>query len=276
MLSAIWTATSLRPFKAVEDLFLQCMIDLATSVDGKLKLPSRNLNRGNVMKLAEWMQNEIKSQIHREMDYFSTTTDMWSSRRMTALMALTLHYLTEEFEMREFTLEASPVEGNHTAEMIQNALMASFEKWGLREGKLSLMLRDSAANGVKACDDWGIKHASCINHTLHLLVGPFLVMKKKKECNEDEDELVDGDDAFEDNDDAWTDDECMKLVRRVVDDFRKATKFLKEIYQMQGVVGENTISSANRSPFISAFGCKDQMEFNLFNASEDGQNADNH
>jgi hAT family C-terminal dimerisation region len=46
------------------------------------------------------MKNEIKSQIHREIDYFSTTTDMWSSRRMTALMALTLHYLTEEFEMR--------------------------------------------------------------------------------------------------------------------------------------------------------------------------------
>ena len=115
-LSVMWTATSLRPFKVVEDLFLQCMIDLAISVDGKLKLPSRNLNRGNIMKLAEWIKNEIKSQIHREMDYFSTTTDMWLSRRMTALMALTLYYLTEEFEMREFTLEASPVEGNHTAE----------------------------------------------------------------------------------------------------------------------------------------------------------------
>ena len=115
-------------------------------------------------------------------------------------------------------------------EMIQNALMASFEKWGLREGKLSLMLRDSAANGAKSCDDWGIKHASCINHILHLLVGPFLVMKKKKECNEDDgdkDALVDGDDVFEDNDDTWTDNECMKYVRCVVNNFWKATKFLK-------------------------------------------------
>ena len=57
--------------------------------------------------------------------------------------------------------------------------------------------------------------------------------------------------------------------------FRKPPIF-KEIYQIQGVVGENTISSANGLPFISALGCKDQMEFNLFNASEDGQNADNH
>ena len=94
------------------------------------------------------MKNEIKSQIHCEMDYFSTRMDMWLSRRLTALMALTLHYLTEEFEMWEFTLEASPVEGNHTAEMIQNALMASFEKWGLREGKLSLMLQQMVQNRV--------------------------------------------------------------------------------------------------------------------------------
>ena len=60
-LSAMWTATSLRPFKVIEDLFLQSMIDLATSVDGKLKLPSRNLNWENIMKLTEWMKNEIKS-----------------------------------------------------------------------------------------------------------------------------------------------------------------------------------------------------------------------
>ena len=90
------------------------------------------------------------------------------------------------------------------------------------------MLQDSTANGAKACDDWGIKHASCVNCILHLLVGPFLVMKKKKECNEDdgdEDALVDGDDIFEDNDDAWTNNECMKYVRRMVDNFQKATNF---------------------------------------------------
>ena len=100
LLSAMWTATSLRPFKAVEDNFLQQMIDFASSTDGKLKLPSRNLNRENIIKLAEWIQMEMKNQIHREMDFFSTTTDMWSSRKMTSLMALTLHYLTEVLQMR--------------------------------------------------------------------------------------------------------------------------------------------------------------------------------
>ena len=130
------------------------------------------------MKVAEWMENEINTQIHREMNYFSTTTNLWSSRRMTALMALTLHYLTEDFQMRDFTLEASPVEGNHTSTMIQNVLMTSYERWGLNIEKLSLMLRDGAANGKKVCDDWGIRRISCINNSLHLVVGPFLLLKK--------------------------------------------------------------------------------------------------
>ena len=173
LLCAMWTATSLRPFQVVEEFCLQHMIDHATSIKGTLNLPSRSLNRSNVMKIAEWMENEIRTQIHREMNYFSTTTDLWSSRRMTALMALTLHYLTEDFEMREFTLEASPLEGNHTSAMIQNVLMTSFERWGLNIEKLSLKLRDGAANGKKSCEDWGIRHISCINHSLHLVVGPF-------------------------------------------------------------------------------------------------------
>jgi len=92
LLCAMWTATSLRtlrPFQVVENFFLQHMIDHATSINGKLNLPSRNLNWSNVMKVAEWMENEIRTEIHREMNCFSTTTDLWSSRRMTALMALT-------------------------------------------------------------------------------------------------------------------------------------------------------------------------------------------
>jgi hypothetical protein len=72
---------------------------------------------------------------------------------MTALVALTSQYLTEDFQMQEFTLEASPVQVNHNGDMIRNSLISSFVKWGLNEGKLSLMLRNSASNGVKACED---------------------------------------------------------------------------------------------------------------------------
>ena len=227
LLCAMWTATSLRPIKVVEDLFLQLTIDHATATNGKLSLPSRNSNQRNIMKIAEWMTNEINIQIRREMNFYSTTTDLWSSRRMNALIALTLHYLTEDFQMREFTLECSPVEGNHTSGMIQNLLMTSFERWGLNVDKLTLMLRDGASNGKRACEDWGIKHMSCINHSLHLVVGPFLLFKRKKKEDGDDDVQVDGEDVFMDNEEYWENDNCIDYVRNIVNDFRLATKFLK-------------------------------------------------
>ena len=40
-----------------------------------------------------------------------------------------------------------------------------------------MMLRDNASNGKKACNDWNIKHFGCIAHSIHLIVGPFLIEK---------------------------------------------------------------------------------------------------
>jgi len=118
-------------------------------------------------------------------------------------------------------------ESNHTSAMIQNVLMTSFERWGLNIEKLSLMLRDGAANGKKACEDWGIRHISCINHSHHLVVGPFLLFKRKSNDDSEDDIQVDGDDVFIDNEEEWTNDHCMAYIRNVVNDFRIATKFLK-------------------------------------------------
>jgi hypothetical protein len=56
--------------------------------------------------------------MHNEMDYFAMTTDIWSSRVMESYMAKTIHYLTEDFEMKTFTMEVTPLPSPHTAERI--------------------------------------------------------------------------------------------------------------------------------------------------------------
>ena len=51
-LIAHWTVCCLRPFIISEVEELQCAFDFATSVGGKLKLPSRNTNKIIVDDLA--------------------------------------------------------------------------------------------------------------------------------------------------------------------------------------------------------------------------------
>ena len=56
-----------------------------------------------------------------------------------------------------------------------------------------MVLRDSGSNMVKACNDWCLSHNPdldmphfpCIGHSLHLVVGPFLLEKKKKSNESD-------------------------------------------------------------------------------------------
>ena len=179
-LVALWTGTSLRPFSVSEDTVLQEMITFATSVSGNLPLPSRNTNRNNLMKEANELINKIRNDIEANCTDFSTTSDMWSSRTMKSFMALTLHFLTEEFIMKSYTLEVKPIRGKHTAELIQYEMQSTFERWGLKHSMLCMMLRDSGSNMVKACSDWNIKHFPCLGHSLHLVVGPFLVIPKNK------------------------------------------------------------------------------------------------
>jgi len=50
-----------------------------------------------------------------------------------------------------------------------------------------MMMRDNASNSVKACNDLGISYFGCIGHLIHLVIGQFVIEKKKienvlKEC----------------------------------------------------------------------------------------------
>ena len=89
--------------------------------------------------------------MRNEMDYFAMTTDIWSSRVMESYMAETIHYLTEDFEMQAFTIEVTPFPSPHEAERILEFWKESFTQHGLAKEKLTIMLRDNAFNGVKAC-----------------------------------------------------------------------------------------------------------------------------
>ena len=76
------------------------------------------------------MKEVIKKIISVNCSIFSSTSDMWSSRTMKAFMAVTIHFLTDEFIMRSYTLEVKPVLGKHTGDMIKSEMESSFSKWG--------------------------------------------------------------------------------------------------------------------------------------------------
>jgi len=222
-----WTARSLRPFSVTEDSGLQDVIDFASSVKGRLILSSRNTNHKYVMEESKLISQKVSKEIEKECLYFACTTDMWSSRHRKSFMALTHHFLTEDFTLRNFVLEIKEVFGSHTGEMILDHMQMSFKLWKLDPLLLAMMVRDSGSNVIKACREWGISNFSCVGHNFHLTTGPLLVKPKGKKCVTDSDE-DDVDDLYDDCfSELYVDHEIMTKIRLIVDEVRKLTSVIK-------------------------------------------------
>ena len=250
-LVARWTACSLRPFSICEDEELQELIDFATTVDGQLKLPSRNCNKTRIDNLAQEIRAKIRKVLTEKCKVYGATSDLWSSRTMMAFMAFTVHFVCDEFQRHNYTLAVKPTVGKHSGNMIRTYMEDIVNEWGLSKNNLGMMLRDSGSNMVKACEDWGIDHFPCIGHSLHLVVGPFLLEKKKttlsSEDDDEQDEANDEcttDDLFSDDffgDDFSTmlnEDEMIERVRKIVAKIRKMTRYIKNSTKCQEILAK--------------------------------------
>ena len=55
--------------------------------------------------------------MNREMVWYSMTTDLWSSKQMTSLLAITVPILSDDFKMYSLVIEVCPFDkGQHSGE----------------------------------------------------------------------------------------------------------------------------------------------------------------
>jgi hypothetical protein len=90
---------------------------------------------------------------------------------------------------------------------IRNFWEDSFHTFGLSTEKLTMMMRDNASYGIKACNNWGIRHFGCIGHSIHLVIGLFLIEKHKKKAKASAAQDDCADDIDDDDDDDGVDDD---------------------------------------------------------------------
>jgi hypothetical protein len=176
----------------------------------------------------------MKEKLQNDIKYFSATTDIWSSKSMESFMPLTLHALTEDFEVINLTLAVDPLRGRHTSDFICRTMQDSFNDWGVQKDDLVLMLRDNASNAVKACNDWNVKYFGCIGHTFHLILGPLFV-KKGLASNDDIKDNDNGTEYFredgDDDDDVSRNDDSVDYDEDELLDTLNA--FSNEIYRSE-------------------------------------------
>lgn len=111
----------------------------------------------------------------KDIKSVSITTDCWTSCNNDGFIAVTAHFIDDNFQIKSILLEVSSCSVNHTSINLANELTRITSDWGV-ENKILLALSDNAANIKKAISEelhW--KHLGCLAHTINLIVKDALV-----------------------------------------------------------------------------------------------------
>lgn len=168
-------AKEMLPFSIVEKPAFQRMLQ---TFDSQYELPGRTYVS---QKAIPQLYNSVKDDMLKDIkciQFYSATTDMWSSSNMTPYMSLTIHYITADWTLQSKCLETRYVPDNHTADTLGENLKCALADWGLDEHKLVCITTDNGANIVAAIRNLGWPWLNCFGHNLHLAVSHGLDSNK--------------------------------------------------------------------------------------------------
>ncbi|GMF29752.1 unnamed protein product [Phytophthora fragariaefolia] len=175
-----WVARHFRPMIVVEDeAFKEFVFYITHQLDHvKFALPNRSQLRNEIVALAVYFRKLVTEDILHCCVFYSLTSDIWTGRDGHSYISLTIHFLTEAFELRSWTLEVQELPGIHDGVAIATALNEMRDEWGLSKEYCTKLGHDGGTNMVSAADIVGVPSMSCIAHSLHLVVAGILIKQK--------------------------------------------------------------------------------------------------
>lgn len=140
-------------------------------LDPRYEIPGRKYFSQTAMpQLYDECRGKLETEL-KEVKYFATTSDLWSSRTSEPYLSLTIHYIDKEWALQSTCLQTVYFPEDHTAEIISQGLEDALESWGLSEDRQVCITTDNGANIVKAVALKGWTRLQCFGHRLHSAIG---------------------------------------------------------------------------------------------------------
>ncbi|XP_030760542.1 zinc finger BED domain-containing protein 1-like [Sitophilus oryzae] len=162
-----------QPFSIVED---EGFRNFTNALNSSYILPSRK-TLSNTLLAAKFEEVKMKtSEIMKRVKSVTITTDCWTSVNNDGFIAVTAHFIDDNFLAKSILLEVAECNTRHTSINLANELRKTTSEWGI-EHKILLCLSDNAANIKKAvCDELHWTHLGCVAHTINLIVQGSLTL----------------------------------------------------------------------------------------------------
>ena len=166
------------PINIVEGAGFKRMIN---AFDSRYEIPSRNhFSRIALPSLSTSVNQQVRKKIGT-LQYFSATTDMWSSIGMQPYMSYTIHYIDSEWKLQNICLQTQFLPEDHTGINLADAMEAALGLWELDATKQVCLTADNGSNIVRAAEILEWERLSCFGHNLHLSITKAI--KDDSRCN---------------------------------------------------------------------------------------------
>ena len=140
-----WILVKGVPFNAMDDSFFLEYHDICYWT----RPPSRRRLSGRLLDtLYEIVMEEIRKDL-QFAEFFSLTADGWTSKAQESFIGLTIHFLTENVELRSFCLSVIPLTASHTWLSVAHAIAVRLSNAVREDALLICTSTDTASNMLK-------------------------------------------------------------------------------------------------------------------------------
>ena len=166
---ARFLAKDMRPTTLVEGNGFK---EFIRALDPRYKVPSRGkVAKGDLPALEENVKADLKDQLRSAL-WASFTTDIWTSRKNTPFITITVHFLAQG-KLQTKVLGCIKFWESHTSQHIEEKMRGILEEFDLQT-KIVTGTTDNAHNIVKAVRDLLGRHVPCFAHCLNLCANDSL------------------------------------------------------------------------------------------------------
>src|SRR6266498_399579 len=173
-----WITVNLQPFKIVEQVEFKKLVH---SLDPRYIIPCRRTIKDNVIIRFTDSKKNIFTYLNSFTSKIALTTDIWTcSITSQSYLGITIHFITNLWEMKKCLIDIIPLQGSHNSSQIINQILLTLEEFNINDRVISLTT-DNRSNMVACGRDLTIeldrefsnlsfKHYHCAAHIINLAV----------------------------------------------------------------------------------------------------------
>ena len=131
-----WIAVNLHPFKIVEQVEFKKLVH---SLDSRYVIPSRKIIKENVIIRFTDSKKKIFTYLNSFTSKIAMTTDIWTcSITSQSYLGITIHFITNLWEMKKCLIDIVPLQGSYTSLQIVNQILLTLEEFNINDRVISL------------------------------------------------------------------------------------------------------------------------------------------